>query len=116
VDAKLRVPADAAAQKPERFTDNARESRFEAAMNVREYLGSGSVHYVDNQVDCAFTLTQSSDGDVRLECTTVHGASPPAQWITGWFGPMPVPDEEQPMPGADEQSELMFSYVPLAEF
>lgn len=61
-------------------------------MNVRTYNGSGSLRYVENQVDCAFTLAQSSDGDVRLGCTTLPGTSPPAHWAAGLFGPMPVPE------------------------
>lgn len=61
-------------------------------MNVRTYHGSGSLRYVENQIDCAFTLAQSCDGDVRLECTTLPGTSPPAHWIAGLFGPMPVPE------------------------
>jgi hypothetical protein len=61
-------------------------------MNVRTYHGSGRLRYVEKQVDCAFTLAQSSDGDVRLECTTLPNVSPPAHWVAGWFGPMPVPE------------------------
>jgi hypothetical protein len=61
-------------------------------MDVRTYHGSGSLRYVENQIDCTFTLAQSSDGDVRLECTTPPSMSPPAHWMAGLFGPMPVPE------------------------
>ena len=69
-----------------------RVRKAEAQMNVRTYHGSGSLRYVENQIDCTFTLAQSSDGDVRLECTTPPGMSPPAHWMAGLFGPMPVPE------------------------
>lgn len=61
-------------------------------MNVPTYHGSGSLHYVAKQIDCAFVLAQSPDGDVRLECTTLPGVSPPALWFAGLVGPMPVPE------------------------